>query len=36
MLLIIVLKKRKKKKQRINDITNAINNLANARRERLF
>ena len=36
LILIIVLKKRKKKKQRINDITNAINNLANARRERLF
>ena len=29
MILMIVLKKRNKKKQRINDITNAINNLAN-------
>ena len=33
LILMIVLKKRKKKKQRINDITNAINNLANIRRE---
>jgi len=33
MILMIVLKKRNKKKQRINDITNAINNLANIRRE---
>jgi len=32
LIIIIVLKKRKKKKQRINDITNAINNLANLRR----
>ena len=32
MILMIVLKKRNKKKQRINDITNAINNLANIRR----
>ena len=33
MILMIILKKRNKKKQRINDITNAINNLANIRRE---
>ena len=32
LIIIVVLKKRKKKKQRINDITNAINNLANLRR----
>ena len=32
LIIILVLKKRKKKKQRINDITNAINNLANLRR----
>ena len=33
MIMIIVIKRRNKKKQRINDITNAINNLANIRRE---
>ena len=33
LILMIILKKRKKKKQRINDITNAINDLANIRRE---
>ena len=33
MILIFVLKRRNKKKQRINDINNAINNLANIRRE---
>ena len=33
LILIIVLKRRKKKNQRINDITNAINNLANLRRQ---
>ena len=32
MIMIIVIKRRNKKKQRINDITNAINNLANIRR----
>ena len=32
-IIIIVLQKRKKRKQRVNDITNAINNLANLRRE---
>ena len=31
-IIIFVVKRRKKKKQRINDITNAINNLANLRR----
>ena len=33
LIIIIVLQKRKKRKQRVNDITNAINNLANLRRE---
>ena len=33
LIIIIVLEKRKKRKQRVNDITNAINNLANLRRE---
>ena len=32
LIIIVIIKKRKKKKQRINDITNAINNLANLRR----
>ena len=32
MIMIFVIKRRNKKKQRINDITNAINNLANIRR----
>jgi hypothetical protein len=32
MIMIIVIKRRNKKKQRINDITNVINNLANIRR----
>ena len=33
LIIIFVLKQRNKRKQRINDINNAINNLANARRE---
>ena len=33
LIIIFVLKRRNKRKQRINDINNAINNLANARRE---
>ena len=33
LILMVVLKRRRKKKQRINDITNAINNLANLRRQ---
>ena len=33
LIIIIVLQKRKKRKQRVNDIANAINNLANLRRE---
>ena len=33
LIIIIVLQKRKKRKQRVNDITNAINNLANLIRE---